>query len=113
MPNRASAISIIGERTTGPFSEFSELCKKAFHKLKEAVLAPPMLSLPENDLPYSVDTDACDYQIFAACSAIPVLGRGVKGSEKRKCFGCCGPGWKTHVCDAAHDYFNYFILFTN
>ena len=47
------------------------------------------------------------------CSAIPVLGRGVKGSEKREEVGYCGPGRRTHVCDAAHDYFNYLILFTN
>ena len=38
---------------------------------------------------------------------------GVKGSEKREEIGYCGPGWRTHVCDAAHDYFNYLILFTN
>ena len=47
------------------------------------------------------------------CSAIPISERGVEGSGKRKFFGCCGPGWRTHVCDAAHDYFNYLILFTN
>ena len=47
------------------------------------------------------------------CSAILALGRGVKGSEKRGEIGYCGPGRRTHVCDAAHDYFNYLILFTN
>ncbi|CDF36773.1 unnamed protein product [Chondrus crispus] len=45
---------------------FDELCKKAFHKLKEAILAPPVQALPKKDLPYSVDTDASDYQIGAA-----------------------------------------------
>ena len=45
---------------------FDESCKKAFYKLKEAMLAPPVLALPNKDLPYSVDTDASDYQIGAA-----------------------------------------------
>ena len=45
---------------------FDEPCKKAFHKRKEAILAPPVLALPKKDLPYSVDTDASDYQIGAA-----------------------------------------------
>ncbi|CDF35613.1 unnamed protein product [Chondrus crispus] len=45
---------------------FDEPCKKAFHKLKDAILAPPVLALPKKDLPYSVDTDARDYQIGAA-----------------------------------------------
>ncbi|CDF38075.1 unnamed protein product [Chondrus crispus] len=45
---------------------FDEPCKKAFHKLKDAILAPPVLALPKKDLPYSVDTDASDYQIGAA-----------------------------------------------
>ena len=45
---------------------FDEPCKKAFHKLKGAILAPPVLALPKKDLPYSVDTDASDYQIGAA-----------------------------------------------
>ena len=45
---------------------FDEACERAFHKLKDAILAPPVLALPKNDLPYSVDTDASDYQIGAA-----------------------------------------------
>ncbi|CDF40830.1 unnamed protein product [Chondrus crispus] len=45
---------------------FDEPCKKAFHKLKDAILAPPVLALPKKDLPYSVDIDASDYQIGAA-----------------------------------------------
>ncbi|CDF41202.1 unnamed protein product [Chondrus crispus] len=44
---------------------FDEPCKKAFHNLKEAILAPPVVALPKKDLPYSVDTDASDYQIGA------------------------------------------------
>ena len=29
------------------FEGFDELCKKAFHKLEEAILAPPVLALPK------------------------------------------------------------------
>ena len=39
--------------------------QESFYKLKEAILAPPVLALPKKDLPYSVDTDASDYQIGA------------------------------------------------
>ena len=45
---------------------FDEECKKDFHKLKEAILAAPVLALPKKDLPYSVDTDASEYEIGAA-----------------------------------------------
>ncbi|CDF38384.1 unnamed protein product [Chondrus crispus] len=45
---------------------FDEPCEKAFHKLKDAILAPPLLALPKKNLPYSVYTDASDYQIGAA-----------------------------------------------
>ena len=40
--------------------------KKASQKLKDAILVPPVLALPKKDLPYSVDSDASDYQIGAA-----------------------------------------------
>ena len=47
---------------------FDEPCKGAFHNLKEAILAPPVLAVPKKDLPYSVDTDASEFQIGAALS---------------------------------------------
>ena len=36
---------------------------KAFKELIEVILSPPALALPQNGLPYSVDTDASDYGI--------------------------------------------------
>lgn len=39
---------------------------EAFQKLIDAVLQPPVLALPKPDLPYSIDTDASDYQVGAA-----------------------------------------------
>ena len=39
---------------------------QAFRKLVDAVLSPTVLALPKPNLPYSVDTDASDYQLGAA-----------------------------------------------
>lgn len=38
----------------------------AFRKLIDVVCSPPVLRLPRRDVPYSVDTDASDYQIGCA-----------------------------------------------
>ena len=35
----------------------------SFRQLIDAVLSPRILALPVNGLPYSLDTDACDYGI--------------------------------------------------
>ena len=43
-----------------------EPCEKAFQKLKDAILTPPVLALPKKDLPYSGDTHAGDFPIGAA-----------------------------------------------
>ena len=45
---------------------FTDEHKEAFNLLKDALIAPPILKLPRSDLPYSVDTDACDYQVGCA-----------------------------------------------
>ena len=41
--------------------EFGEPEMAAFHRLKDAILRPPVLALPKSGLRYSVDTDASDY----------------------------------------------------
>ena len=38
----------------------------AFDELVKPLIAPPVLALPRGGLPYEVDTDASDYQVFAA-----------------------------------------------
>ena len=38
----------------------------AFNTLKNALISPPILKLPRKNLPYSLDTDACGYQIGVA-----------------------------------------------
>ena len=45
---------------------FGEAEKAAFRTLVEAVTSPPILALPKAGLPYSMDTDASEYQVGAA-----------------------------------------------
>ena len=45
---------------------FNEEQSAAFEQLKKALLSPPILRLPRADLPYSVDTDACNHQVGCA-----------------------------------------------
>ena len=44
----------------------NDLQLKAFEQLKEALITPPILTLPRLGLPLSVDTDACEYQVGCA-----------------------------------------------
>ena len=39
---------------------------RAFDLLKQALAEPPVLCLPRSDLPFSIDTDACQHQIGCA-----------------------------------------------
>ena len=41
---------------------FNEEQSAAFELFKKALLSPPILRLPRADLPYAVDTDACNHQ---------------------------------------------------
>ena len=45
---------------------FTEEQLKSFLTLKSALTKAPILSLPRKGLPYSIDTDACDYQVGCA-----------------------------------------------
>lgn len=45
---------------------FSDEERNAFQLLKTALVSPPILRLPRDGLPYSVDTDACKYQVGCA-----------------------------------------------
>ena len=54
---------------------FTDDERKAFHKLKEALDSPPVLRLPRENLPFSVDTDACEYQIGCALMQIHEDGK--------------------------------------
>ena len=46
--------------------EFNEDQYHAFNLLKQAISEPPVLRLPQSNLPYSLDTDACQHQIGCA-----------------------------------------------
>ena len=37
--------------------------KNAYEILKKCLISPPILKLPKKGLPYSIDTDACNYQV--------------------------------------------------
>ena len=50
---------------------------ESFRALIDAVKSPPVLALPRPDLPYSVDTDASDYQVGA------VLFQTTEDGERR------------------------------
>ena len=39
---------------------------ESFNRLKGALTEAPILALPRSGLPYSLDTDACDYQVGVA-----------------------------------------------
>lgn len=45
---------------------FTDEQREAFELLKKALANPPILRLPRMDLPFSVDTDACEYQVGCA-----------------------------------------------
>ena len=46
--------------------ELDEEQVKSFRTLIDAILSPKVLALPKRDLPFSLDTDACDYGIGCA-----------------------------------------------
>lgn len=46
--------------------EWNEKCVQAFQQLKEDITSPPVLSLPNDQDPYILDTDASDFAIGAA-----------------------------------------------
>ena len=47
-------------------ASINEAQLQAFSLLKEALAKPPVLCLPRSDLPFSIDTDACEYQVGCA-----------------------------------------------
>ena len=48
------------------FAQLTEEASEAFKQLIDVVVNPPVLGLPRADLPYSIDTDASDYQLGVA-----------------------------------------------
>ena len=103
---------------------FDKPCKKASYKLKDSILAPSGLALPKKDLPYSVDTDASDYQIGAAlfrthsdaqrklirffCRTLAPAERNISVSEK----DCLAVIWAVQTL-RPYLYGDLFILHTD
>ena len=55
-------------RKVQPFeiASLNEAQLQAFFLLKEALVKPAVLSLPSSDLPFPIDTDACEYRVGCA-----------------------------------------------
>ena len=52
------------KKEQGPKLEpFDENKRSAFKKLKEALASLPVLRRPQEEVPFSVETDVCEYQI--------------------------------------------------
>ena len=63
----AAPLNQLLKKGQGPDLEpFDEAQRGAFELLKQALSEPPVLRLPQQDLPYSVDTDSSAYQIGCA-----------------------------------------------
>ena len=63
----AAPLNQLLKKGKGPDLEpLDEAQRGAFELLKQALSEPPVLRLPQKDLPYSVDTDASAYQIGCA-----------------------------------------------
>ena len=58
--------AFLKKECTTELPPFNEEQSAAFQLLKKALLSPPILRLPRKDLPYSVDTDACNRQLGCA-----------------------------------------------
>ena len=56
---------LLKKGTSVTLPEFNDEQAQAFRTLIDAVTNPPVLALPQPDLPYTVDTDASDYQVGA------------------------------------------------
>lgn len=62
----ASPLNSLLRKRTPVLPEFSGSKKESFDKLKRALANPPVLALPQPELPFSVDTDALNFQIGCA-----------------------------------------------
>ncbi len=62
----APLTALTGKGNTSDLAPPDESQHKAFELLKKALVEPPILAMPNPDKPFSVDTDACEYQIGAA-----------------------------------------------
>ena len=79
-------------RKNQPF-EWNEQCQIAFDRLKQALLSPPILAMPNDEGQYFLDTDASDHAIGAVLSqmqegeerVIGYAGRALSRNEVNYC----------------------------
>ena len=68
-------------------------CQSAFQELKEALASPPLLTLPNDDDVFILDTDACEYSIGSVLSqvqngqekVVAYAGRSLSKNEVNYC----------------------------
>lgn len=71
----------------GAMFEFTDECRGAFEKIKQALISPPVMAHPKSDGLFVLDTDACDVCIGACLSQIQdgeerVIAYGSKSLSK-------------------------------
>ena len=103
---------------------FNEEQSAAFELLKKALPLPPILRLPRADLPYFVDTDACNHQVGCSilqtypdgtCHPIGFWSRSLNPAEKNYSVGekeCLAIVWAVQLL---RPYFEgtHFDLYTD
>ena len=57
---------LLKKDTPANLPEFTNEQYNSFRSLQKALTSAPILALPRTDRPYSVDTDACNYQVGCA-----------------------------------------------
>ena len=82
--------------------------QKSFEILKKALVSSPVLALPDERLPYIVDTDASNYAIGA------VLGQVQDGVEKVICYGSKAlNGSQLNWCTTKRELYAVYYFVTN
>jgi hypothetical protein len=55
--------------------DWTDQCQKAFEEIRDNMLKEPILSMPDSELPWIVETDASDYALGATASQMHADGR--------------------------------------
>ena len=64
-PKRSHILQPLTDLTAdGPFN-WTEECEKAFNEMKSVIASDCLLSYPDHNLPFDIETDASDYQLGA------------------------------------------------